>query len=89
MDKASRIEAALEPLDRNGQWVFNEEERDNPHMTELRDQFSLFEMSLPYPADGPDCVEGARNIIDGKLRELSGVIDTVSPAELTDNSRRL
>ena len=89
MDKASRIEAALEPLDRNGQWVFNEEERDNPHMTELRDQFSLFEMSLPYPADGPDCVEGAKNIIDGKLRELSGVIDTVSPAELTDISRRL
>ena len=89
IDKASRIEAALEPLDRNGQWVFNEEERDNPHMTELRDQFSLFEMSLPYPADGPDCVEGARNIIDGKLRELSGVIDTVSPAELTDISRRL
>ena len=31
-DKATRIEANLEPIDRNAAWIFNEQERDNPHM---------------------------------------------------------
>lgn len=70
MDKATRIEANLEPIDRNGMWVFNEEEKDNPHMKELREQFSLFELTLPYPADGPDCIEGCFNIINEKIKEL-------------------
>ena len=70
IDKATRIEANLEPLDRNGQLIFNEEEKDNPYMIELRDQFSMFELTLPYPADGPDCIEGGINIIEQKTREL-------------------
>lgn len=70
IDKATRIEANLEPLDRNGQLIFNEDEKDNPYMIELRDQFSMFELTLPYPADGPDCVEGGINIIEQKTREL-------------------
>ena len=70
IDKATRIEANLEPLDRNGQLIFNEDEKDNPYMIELRDQFSMFELTLPYPADGPDCIEGGINIIEQKTREL-------------------
>ena len=31
-DKATRIEADLEPLDREGMLIFNEAEKDNPHM---------------------------------------------------------
>jgi hypothetical protein len=69
-DKATRIEANLEPLDRNGQLVFNEAEKDNPHMIELTEQFKLFELSLPYPADGPDCIEGGNRILDNKQREM-------------------
>ena len=89
IDKASRIEAGLEPLDRNGQWVFNEDEADNPHMAELLDQFRLFELSLPYCADGPDCVEGAKTIIDRRLRECSYTVDTLSPQDLIRKDKRM
>lgn len=88
-DKATRIEASLEPIDREGRLVFNEEERDNPHMIELIDQFKMFELHLPYCADGPDCVEGAKVFIDGKMRTANTVIDTVSVNDLTDTSNRM
>ena len=89
IDKASRIEAKLEPIDRNGQWIFNEDEKDNPHMQELRDQFSLFEMSLPYNADGPDCIEGGFTLLDEKLKECGFTVDTISPAELRSDYNRM
>ena len=88
-DKATRIEASLEPIDREGRLVFNEEERDNPHMIELMDQFKMFELHLPYCADGPDCVEGAKVYMDGKMRSANTVIDTVSVNDLTDTSNRM
>ena len=67
-DKATRIEANLEPLNREGNLILNEAERDNPHMKELEDQFRLFTLSLRYPADGPDAVEGGNRIIDELMR---------------------
>ncbi len=69
-DKATRIEANLEPLNRAGALIFNEAERDNPHMSELVDQFSLFTLSLKYPADGPDAVEGGNRILDDLARRV-------------------
>jgi len=63
-DKATRIEANLEPMNREGNLILNEAERDNPHMKELEDQFKLFTLSLKYPADGPDAVEGGNRKID-------------------------
>lgn len=84
VDKATRIEANLEPLDRNGLLVFNEAELNNPHMLELMDQFKLFEMSLLYPADGPDCVEGGIKKIDDKS-VTDAPIDTISRDELRNN----
>jgi len=69
-DKATRIEANLEPLNRMGHLILNEAERDNPHMRELADQFSLFTLNLKYPADGPDAVEGGNRIIDELLRRV-------------------
>jgi len=66
-EKAYRIESALERLVRDGLLIFNEEEKINPHMVELEAQFKLFTMSLDYPADGPDAIEGAKWIIDQKL----------------------
>ena len=80
-DKATRIEANLEPLDRDGSLVFNEDEKDNPHMKELIDQFKLFELTLPYPADGPDCIEGGNRIIDKKQRELQHY-DTIDRSKI-------
>ena len=84
-DKATRIEANLEPIDRNGEWIFNEQERDNPHMQELIQQFKLFEMHLPYNADGPDCIEGGITILDSKQVEMEPTV-TISYDELNDNN---
>ena len=69
-DKATRIEANLEPLDRNGALIFNVKEQDNPDMQRLVDQFKLFTLQLKYPADGPDCIEGANRILLDKMSEL-------------------
>lgn len=69
-DKATRIEANLEPLNREGRLVFNEAERDNPHMKRLVEQFTLFTLRLKFPADGPDCVEGGYRAIKNKTIEL-------------------
>lgn len=69
-DKATRIEANLEPLDREGELVFNEEMEDSLDMKELLDQFKLFDMTLSYPADGPDCIEGGNRVIDNKTASM-------------------
>ena len=67
-DKATRIEANLEPLNRDGRMVLNQAEADNPHMKRLAEQFTLFTSALKYPADGPDQVEGAYRIIRNRVR---------------------
>lgn len=69
-DKATRIEANLEPMNREGNLILNEAEKDNPNMRRMEDQFKLFNLQLTYPADGPDCVEGGNRIIDKKIREV-------------------
>jgi DNA-binding cell septation regulator SpoVG len=68
-DKASRIDANLEPMNREGNLILNEAEKDNPHMKRLEEQFKLFTLRLDYPADGPDTVEGGNRMIDKKLRD--------------------
>ena len=39
-------------------------------MQELINQLKLFELTLPYPADGPDAVEGGVTMVDTKTGEL-------------------
>ncbi len=69
-DKATRIEANLEPLNREGRLIFNEAEKENPHMKRLVEQFLLFSLQLKFPADGPDCIEGAKRWYEKKLQQL-------------------
>lgn len=66
-DKFSRIESALEPLNRNGMLYLNQSEHANPHMKRLEEQFMSLEPSLSSHDDGPDAVEGAKYIIDQKI----------------------
>lgn len=70
-DKATRIDANLEPMNREGNLIFNEAEKDNPHMKRLEDQFRLFTLRMSYPADGPDCIEGAKRVIDRKIEQFA------------------
>ena len=84
-DKATRIEANLEPLCREGRMIFNEAEKENPHMKRLVDQFTLFTLRMKFPADGPDCVEGGYRCIKNKRLTLQPTI-TLSAAK---NNKRL
>lgn len=72
-DKFARIEANLEPLNRQGRLVFNEAERENPHMRRLEEQFLSIEPSLPGHDDGPDATEGGVWIINNKLRVMAPI----------------
>ncbi len=67
-DKFARIEGNLEPLNRNGNLIFNEDEKRNPHMERLKEQFEAVEPTLSSLVDGPDAVEGAIWIINSKIR---------------------
>jgi hypothetical protein len=67
-DKFARIEGNLEPLNSQGNLIFNEEEKKNPHMQRLKEQFEVVEPTLSALVDGPDAVEGAVWIINLKNR---------------------
>ncbi len=68
--KFDRIEGNLEPMIRQGYLIMNVDERDNPHMKRLEEQFLLLNRSLKSPADGPDCIEGGVWIINSKISTL-------------------
>lgn len=70
-DKAFRIEGNLEPLNRESCLVFNIDEKGNPNMERLEEQFKLFEMTLSAPADGPDCIEGGVWVTNQKRMQMN------------------
>ena len=72
-DKFSRIEATLEPLHRTGRLILNEDEKKNPHMMRLAEQFEAIEPSLPAHDDAPDMVEGGIYIINTKMQFLGPI----------------
>ena len=69
--KYDRIEGNLEPLNRQGRLVLNIEEKGNPHMKRLEEQFLLINRAMRSPADGPDTIEGAVWILNQKISTLS------------------
>lgn len=69
-EKFFRIEANLEPLNRLGQLILNNQEEDNPHMKRLQAQF-LGVSPNSKTMDGPDATEGAVFIIKQKIVSLS------------------
>jgi hypothetical protein len=88
-EKATRIEANLEPLNREGNLILNEAEKDNPHMKRLEDQFKLFTLRLDFPADGPDTVEGGNKKIDVKLHDTEPEKIIPRKAFRSNNKNRL
>lgn len=65
-DKFTRIESALEPLNRNRKLILNEEEKTNKHMMRLEEQFLALEPGSSAHDDAPDAVEGGVYIINRK-----------------------
>ena len=75
--KFDRIEGNLEPLNKQNRLVLNVDEKDNPHMKRLAEQFLLINRAMKSPADGPDCIEGAVFILNQKISTLSAGSVTV------------
>lgn len=69
--KFDRIEGNLEPLNRQGRLILNIDEKDNPNMKRLEEQFLLINRAMRSPADGPDAIEGAVWILNQKISTLS------------------
>lgn len=86
-DKYARIEGNLEPVNRNGQLIFNEAEKNNPHMQRLEEQFKLVAPGLPAAADGPDCIEGGKWILDMKNAQQN--IDAIYMHQRPSNNKRV
>lgn len=78
-EKWFRIEGTLEPLDRLGHLIFNEEEAKNPHMVRLKAQFKNASRKAKK-LDAPDMVEGA--VV--KLREQE-IIDAPGAFQSVQN----
>ncbi len=87
-DKFSRIESALEPINRNGQLYLNEEEKDNPGMQVLKDQFLAIDPQLSGHDDGPDAVEGGKHILDIKQVASVGITMGLRGAGTYKNKKR-
>lgn len=64
-EKWERIEATLEPMNRLGKLVFNEREKDDPHMQRLMAQFRNASRKARR-LDGPDMVEGGVFILKNR-----------------------
>ena len=69
--KFDRIEGNLEPLNKQGRLILNIDEKDNPNMKRLEEQFLLINRAMKSPADGPDCIEGGVYILNQKISTLS------------------
>lgn len=84
-DKFSRIEGNLEPINRLGNLILNEREKENPHMRRLEEQFLLINPQMKSPADGPDCIEGAVWIVNEKMTALTQGSYTVGRRQRNSN----
>lgn len=80
-DKFTRIEGTLEPLHRMGFLIFNIDEKENPHMKRLAEQFETVNPKLTAQVDGPDATEGGVWMIKNKLKQLAPI--TVARAKRT------
>jgi hypothetical protein len=76
-DKYFRIEGTLEPLNRLGLLILNEDEKDDPNMKTLEGQFKKVSPNSKT-MDGPDAVEGAVWLIKNRLAiQTAGGVETI------------
>lgn len=87
-DKFFRIEATLQPLNKSGQLILNEDEKANPHMQRLESQF-LSVSPNSRTMDGPDDIEGAVWLIQHKLSLVGNARENVKYIRRPVNTKRL
>ncbi|HML64654.1 MAG TPA: hypothetical protein PKC55_07485 [Dysgonomonas sp.] len=75
-EKFTRIEGTLEPANRLGLLVFNEAEKDSPHMQTCTEQFYVVSPTYRGAIDAPDCIEGGYKILDENIAKRAGTYRT-------------
>lgn len=80
-----RVEGDLEPEFRNGRFVFNEEEKDCPHMQRMAAQFLTAHINSKT-LDGPDACQGA--VHKTKTRSMVQRLGSIESIPRKPNSRR-
>ncbi len=70
-EKFTRIESLLEPLHSNAKLFFNEDEKKDPGMQKLDEQFVAFAPGSRAHDDGPDATEGAVWMLNTKCNTFS------------------
>lgn len=88
-EKFTRIEANLEPMNREGNLILNQAYKGEEHMKRLEEQFVLLTPRLKFPADGPDCVEGGNRILDTLLRREEPPVKIHSKTNRKRNKYRI
>lgn len=85
-DKYYRIESALEPLNRAGELIFNEDIRNTEDMEAAEGQFLALSPKSRANDDAPDAVEGGKWVVDHKTRnDISKM--TTTPYKRTQTSK--
>ena len=80
-EKFYRIESNLEPLNRNGKLIFNEELKDKKDMKDAEFQFLALSPKSKVNDDAPDAVEGAVWMANHKAQTTSGKPVIFNPKE--------
>lgn len=75
-DKYHRIESALEPINRKGELIFNEDEKETDHMATMEGQFLALSPTSRANDDGPDAVEGGKWVVDSKTSTDPSKVET-------------
>lgn len=75
-DKFYRIEASLEPLNRNAKLLFNEKLKGTEDMETMEGQFLALSPKSRANDDGPDAVEGGKWVLDSKTKNDSSKLET-------------
>ena len=88
-EKFTRIEANLEPMNREGNLILNQAYKGEEHMKRREEQFVLLTPRLKFPADGPDCVEGGNRILDTLLRREEPPVKIHSKTNRKRNKYRI
>ncbi|SDG32278.1 hypothetical protein SAMN05421827_105134 [Pedobacter terrae] len=86
-DKYHRIESTLEPLNRNGELIFNEAEKETQHMKNTEGQFLALSPTSRAHDDAPDAVEGAIFVVNNKAMNNTSNIQTINASR--KGSRRI
>ena len=75
-DKFYRIEANLEPINRAGKLIFNQDLQGSEDMDNTEGQFLALSPTSRANDDAPDAVEGGHWVFNDKINSDMGKIDT-------------